>query len=608
MNRWVVLVLSTLVAGRFVAGPAFAREATLTGHTYVSRGSASGNFGAQTNLYVGNGNRSYWQFDQASLPSGTTAGQIAQAMLRIHVSLVNIAGTINVLPATSAWNELGMTFATAATGSTVATVAVAGAGDYLVDVTGLVQGWVSSPASDFGIVFTSSTAYVVLDGKEDQETAHAAELEITLVGPQGPMELQGPARKAGTTVARRPIGPTGTTGPPGPIGVTGATGATGDIGPPGPVGWTGDTGPQGFIGWTGDSGPQGPVGLTGVAGPTGNAGVQGPIGASGPRGTIGLTGTAGAAGATGAPGFTGAAGSQGPIGLTGVAGLAGNAGLQGPIGAPGAAGPQGTTGSNGPPGITGPAGATGLTGTAGPTGPTGPIGNTGAPGATGPAGTTGPAGATGLTGTAGATGPTGPIGNTGAPGATGPQGTPGADGTNGQAATVTIGTTTTGAAGTSANVTNSGTSSAADLNFTIPQGVPGTGGSSPNAGIAFTTVARRMTTEEYANPVQAIAGSAPPIDEQFIWVAVSCTITALQVYSKYTEDLEVDLQFNLSGAGGSTGSTGLFCMAPANGNGCTATGSVTVTAGSFLIFHITEVSTGVAPTGTGVIWTSFGCE
>jgi hypothetical protein len=117
-----------------------------------------------------------------------------------------------------------------------------------------------------------------------------------------------------------------------------------------------------------------------------------------------------------------------------------------------------------------------------------------------------------------------------------------------------------------------------------------------------------MTTEEYANPVQAIAGSAPPIDEQFIWVAVSCTITALQVYSKYTEDLEVDLQFNLSGAGGSTGSTGLFCMAPANGNGCTATGSVTVTAGSFLIFHITEVSTGVAPTGTGVIWTSFGCE
>ena len=38
------------------------------------------------------------------------------------------------------------------------------------------------------------------------------------------------------------------------------------------------------------------------------------------------------------------------------------------------------------------------------------------------------------------------------------------------AATVTVGTTTTGAAGTSASVTNSGTSSAAILNFTIPKG------------------------------------------------------------------------------------------------------------------------------------------
>lgn len=49
-------------------------------------------------------------------------------------------------------------------------------------------------------------------------------------------------------------------------------------------------------------------------------------------------------------------------------------------------------------------------------------------------------------------------------------GTPGADGDDGAAATITVGTTTTGAAGTSASVTNSGTSSAAVLNFTIPKG------------------------------------------------------------------------------------------------------------------------------------------
>lgn len=52
----------------------------------------------------------------------------------------------------------------------------------------------------------------------------------------------------------------------------------------------------------------------------------------------------------------------------------------------------------------------------------------------------------------------------------GPVGTIGA---NGAAATISIGTITTGNAGTSASVTNSGTSSAAVLNFTIPKGSAG---------------------------------------------------------------------------------------------------------------------------------------
>ena len=47
----------------------------------------------------------------------------------------------------------------------------------------------------------------------------------------------------------------------------------------------------------------------------------------------------------------------------------------------------------------------------------------------------------------------------------------------GDAATVTVGTVTTGAAGSSAIVTNSGTSSAAVLNFTIPRGNTGAAGS-----------------------------------------------------------------------------------------------------------------------------------
>lgn len=67
-------------------------------------------------------------------------------------------------------------------------------------------------------------------------------------------------------------------------------------------------------------------------------------------------------------------------------------------------------------------------------------------------------------------GPQGPEGPQGGPGATGPQGEPG------EAATVEIGSVTTGAPGTSAEVTNSGTAKAAVLNFTIPQGPQGAKG------------------------------------------------------------------------------------------------------------------------------------
>lgn len=61
----------------------------------------------------------------------------------------------------------------------------------------------------------------------------------------------------------------------------------------------------------------------------------------------------------------------------------------------------------------------------------------------------------------------------------GPKGDPGT------AATIAVGTTTTGAAGTNASVTNSGTTSAAVFNFTIPQGTTGAAG--PNSVTSATT-------------------------------------------------------------------------------------------------------------------------
>lgn len=74
------------------------------------------------------------------------------------------------------------------------------------------------------------------------------------------------------------------------------------------------------------------------------------------------------------------------------------------------------------------------------------------------------------------TGPQGPQGETGAQG---PAGSPGSDG---KAATVSVGETTTASSGQSASVTNSGTDSAAILDFVIPAGPQGPQGEKGDTG------------------------------------------------------------------------------------------------------------------------------
>ena len=159
--------------------------------------------------------------------------------------------------------------------------------------------------------------------------------------------------------------------------------------------------------------------------------------------------------------------------------------------------PRGATGAQGPKGD---AGADGAPGEQGPKGDPGPAGADGEPGPAGADGKAATIQVGSVTASApgsnprvinvgtenaavfnfilprGETGPQGPAGNDGQDGAQGPQGDPGpagADGEPGAAATITVGSTTTGAAGTQANVTNSGTEYAAVLNFTIPRGAQG---------------------------------------------------------------------------------------------------------------------------------------
>ena len=172
----------------------------------------------------------------------------------------------------------------------------------------------------------------------------------------------------------------------------------------------------------------------------------------------------------------------------------------------------------GPPGVTGAVGATGATGATGMAA-TVQVGTTttGAPGTNASIINTGtdsnavlnfviPAGATGANGadgtaatvqigttTTSAPGTNASVTNTGTEnnavlnfvipaGATGANGADGATGADGTAATVQVGTTTTGAPGTDASVTNTGTESNAVLNFVIPAGATGATGADGATG------------------------------------------------------------------------------------------------------------------------------
>lgn len=332
-----------------------------------------------------------------------------------------------------------------------------------------------------------------------------------------------------TAIAPQPVSVIGPQGPQGVQGYTGATGARGATGATGPQGLPGPAGPKGEQGEQGARGPQGIQGIQGIQGPKGETGERGPAGATGatgatgPKGDKGDTGPKGDTGATGARGATGATGPQGP------AGPAGPKGEQGDTGATGATGARGATGAQGPMGPQGPAGPAGKDGTslyiediyptlaalknAIPSGNDkmyyvqengecyiysetsndwvsvgslqGPIGPQGPQGVQGPQGEVGPKG------------------DTGATGATGPKGATGEKGADGAAATIKIGTVTSGA---SASVTNSGTTSAAVFDFVLPKGDKGDKGDTGEQGPQGETGATGQAGATGATGPQGIQG------------------------------------------------------------------------------------------------------
>jgi len=135
----------------------------------------------------------------------------------------------------------------------------------------------------------------------------------------------------------------------------------------------------------------------------------------------------------------------------------------------------------------------------GPTGPTGVQG----------ASVVGPTGPSGVS----ITGPAGPQGNS----IVGPTGPAGVAGAAGAAASVQVGTVTTGAPGSSASVVNAGSTSAAVLNFTIPAGATGAVGATgpqgeqgPQGSPGVVSATAPLAYDEATQTVSLKLGSSSP--------------------------------------------------------------------------------------------------
>ncbi len=203
-----------------ICAPIIGQEAPPSADTFAYNVTPKSNYGAWPQLAVTQGSTAFLQFNLAGLPANAT---VSKATLRLYVDAVTGTGSFDIFEINTPWSETALNFTNApapgpsATGSKPTTVTKTSLNQFvLVDVTSLVQQWMSGTLANNGIALslTSSAGGFSFDSKESPLTSHEPELEITLAtaGPQGPQGIQGPAGAQG---------PQGLPGPAGPQGVSG---------------------------------------------------------------------------------------------------------------------------------------------------------------------------------------------------------------------------------------------------------------------------------------------------------------------------------------------------------------------------------------------------
>ena len=170
----------------------------------------------------------------------------------------------------------------------------------------------------------------------------------------------------------------------------------------------------------------------------------------------------------------------------------------------------------------------------------------------------------------------------------------GDQGVTGTAATIAVGTVTTGAAGSSATVVNGGSSSAATFNFTIPKGDTGNTGSTGSTGTAATIAAGSATgLSAGASPTVTNSGSSSAATFNFGIPAgaTGSTGSAATIAVGSTTTGAAGSSASVANSGSSSAATFNFTI-PKGDTGTTGT-AATIAAGS-----ATGLATGASPTVT----------
>lgn len=195
-KRWTKVHLAGWAAFLLLAPGAWAVSCPVAADTYISPANPALNFGNLGTISVGPGatsaNAGLIQFDLTCL-AGAAQANIGKATLTVYVDKALVAGGLDFAQIESPWTESTVTYNTKPTAypAFATDVPVTASGMYVtVDVTSVVQNWVSSGVTslgeiNYGIQVTTAaaapTTSVALDSKESTTTSQPARLDITLV-------------------------------------------------------------------------------------------------------------------------------------------------------------------------------------------------------------------------------------------------------------------------------------------------------------------------------------------------------------------------------------------------------------------------------------------